>query len=171
MLVKKLDLPSNSRTTLLRCFISNQAGMAVIEMIPMLLVTVLFFGFSLGFFGIIHSGVLNSVGARNYTFETFMNKSNLIYFRTITDTKYDTVGARIHGIRSERGQGLEWQATSRPILPFGTIAQVEEQSSVELHNQQVFQVQDGRRYTDEGVSSVWIQSVYGICLWSSCEPK
>lgn len=171
MLDRKSPFSTLTSRRRVKPLLRNQRGMAVIEMIPMLLIIVLFFGFSLGFFGIIHSGILNSVGARNYALDTFMNRPNLVYFRTTTSTRYDTVGARIHGIRSERGQGLNWQATSRPILPFGTIAQVEEQSSLELHNQQVFQVQDGRRYTDEGVSSVWIQSVYGICLWSSCEPK
>ena len=152
-------------------YLLDSQGMAAVEMIPMLIIVILFFSFSLGFFGIIQTGLLNSVGARNYALESFMNRAHLVYFRNSPDTRYNRVGARIHGIRSENSRNLDGNATSRPLMPFGTIAQIEEQSEARIHNQQVFQVQDGRRYTDEGVSSVWIQSVYGICLDSSCEPK
>ena len=151
--------------------LGNSQGMAAIEMIPMLIITILFFGFSLGFFGIIQSGILNSVGARNYAFESFMHRSHLVYFKIDPNTRYNRVGSRVHGIRSEKSRNLDWNATARPLLPFGTIAQIEEQSDLRVHRDKVFQVQDGRRYTDEGVSSVWIQTVYGICLRSSCEPN
>lgn len=53
-----------------RSSINNEKGMAVLEMIPILVVFVLFINFSLGFFGAIHSGILNSIASRNYAFET-----------------------------------------------------------------------------------------------------
>ncbi len=150
--------------------LKNEKGMAVIEMIPMLLIIVLFFSFTLGFFGAIQSGILNSIGARNYTLDTFQNKSNLVYFRSDTETFYQTIGARAHGVRSERKTGDLWHATDRAINPFETIGQIEEQGSQIIHNQDVFRVQDGVRYTDEGVSHIWLKQIYGICLWSTCEP-
>lgn len=153
--------------------LKNQRGMAVIEMIPMLIITTMFFSFVLGFFGAIHSGILGSMASRNYAFETFNNRVNLTYFREKNaDTSYQGVGARVHGVRSEIGSAQLWQATSRKINFASTIGQVEEgQGTRETHNQEIMAVQDRTRYTEQGVSEIWIQQTYGICLWSTCEPK
>ena len=51
--------------------LKNDHGMAVLEMIPIMIIVVLLLSFSFGFFGLIHTGILNSIGARNYAFETF----------------------------------------------------------------------------------------------------
>ncbi len=57
--------------------------MATIEMLPMMFIFIFLFSYTLGAFGIIHTGIKNSISARAYAFETFRNRSNLVYFRDI----------------------------------------------------------------------------------------
>ena len=172
----------------------NQKGLSSVEMIPILLLFALMFNFSLGFFGVIHSGILNSIAARNYTFETFRNRPVLTYLRDIPrnagtslgadeqESRYTKVNYRFHGIISE-GHGSnseDWIVTRRPIkftevnsgvLPVGVASD---------HTQLVRQISDPGKVStvftgktpDEGrsgVSPVWVQTLYGICLSSACK--
>ena len=69
--------------------LSNQKGMAVFEIVPLLVLFVLLLNFVFGFFGIIHSGILNSIAARNYAFETFRNRTSLNYIRDESTSDLD----------------------------------------------------------------------------------
>lgn len=101
----------------------SEQGMAFLESIPVLIMLTLVFNFSLGFFGAIHSGILNSIASYNYTLETFRFKSNLIYFRPGGGTtNYAKALNRVHGTTqdgSEAQTGREdknkWPATQRGI--------------------------------------------------------
>ncbi len=77
--------------------LKNEKGMAMLEMIPILVVIVLFVNFSLGFWSHSH-GNFHSIAARNYVFETFRNRSNLTYFRSndasALSYHYDKLGMR-----------------------------------------------------------------------------
>lgn len=59
----------------------NNKGMAILEMIPIIVIVMLLLNFSIGFFGAIHTGILQSISARNYAFETFRHQPNLYYLR------------------------------------------------------------------------------------------
>ena len=59
--------------------LQNEKGMAALEIIPIVIIVVLLLSFSFGFFGVIHTGILNSMAARNYAFETFNHRSDLRY--------------------------------------------------------------------------------------------
>lgn len=167
----------------------NSSGMAVVEMIPILIIIVLLINFSLGFFGVIHTGILNSIAARNYTFETFRHRTNLNFFyrEGSSDTilsDYVKYGFRVHGIAAEsRPSGDEtWTATSRNIAfvrPFGgvdndgkelSIQQRGINSESDLHNNKVFTIRDSGSRTLIGAAPVWIRPAYGICIKSSCQP-
>ncbi|MEI7973386.1 MAG: hypothetical protein WCH11_03365 [Bdellovibrio sp.] len=162
----------------------NQRGTSAIEIVPILAVFVLILNFSLGFFGVIHSGILNSIAARNYAFETFRNRANLNYLRDREQNEaaastgyYNLSGIRYHVvIREGAGDSRSFLATRRPIKfterenvndPLGTSSE---------HNSQVAQVQEGRKVSNifgserSGVDPVWIKSVYGICLNAKCIP-
>lgn len=162
----------------------DQRGTSAIEIVPILAVFILLLNFGLGFFGVIHSGILNSIAARNYAFETFRNRTNLNYLRDLDQTEegastgyYNLAGIRYHTVIQEgSGDRNAFRATRRPIKfteregasdPLGTSAE---------HNSQVAQVQEGRKVSDifgsdrSGVDPVWIKSVYGICLNSKCVP-
>lgn len=105
-------------------FKKSEKGMAVLEAIPVLFMMVLVFNFSLGFFGAIHSGILNSIASYNYTLETFRFRSNLIYFRPGGDTtNYLKSHSRVHGTVQDgtaasadnKIEDKKWPATLRGI--------------------------------------------------------
>lgn len=96
--------------------------MAIVEAIPVLFMVVLIFNFSLGFFGAIHSGILNSMASYNYTLETFRFKSNLMYFRPgDRATHYKLAQNRVHGTIQDGTEDVgkeedgKWPATLRAI--------------------------------------------------------
>lgn len=157
---------------MLRSQLRNQKGMAVFEIIPILIIIVLLFNFSLGFFGAIHTGILNSMAARNYAFETFRHRSNLTYLRTgvaaSDNVNYDKTGLRLHATVSDKnkGESLRFIATGRPI---DFLAQQAATGSKEIHNTQIYSVKDGKRFTDNsGVNPLWVRPQYGICLNVKC---
>ncbi len=101
---------------------SSEKGMAIIEAIPVLFMVVLIFNFSLGFFGVVHSGILNSIGSYNYALETFRFKSNLVYFRPgALATNYVKSQNRVHGITQDGTEDVgkeaegKWPVTLRGI--------------------------------------------------------
>lgn len=153
--------------------IKNEKGMAVFEMIPIIVVIVLFVNFSIGFFGAIHTGILNSIAARNYAFETFRNRSNLVYFRNVAGARqvnYADVQFRTHAVASEKKSGTDnWYATTRVIdfMNFQKRAADQVGTSAGEHNKSVRELKDSRNET-VGVNPIWIRSVYGMCLTALC---
>ena len=88
--------------------IKNQRGMAIIELIPTMIIILLLFNFSLGFFGAIHTGILNSMAARNYAYETFRHRSNLNYLRDSSgEVSYTKEGFRLHATTSDNAKGVK----------------------------------------------------------------
>lgn len=120
-----------------KTFLKNQSGMAALEMIPIFIIIALLLNFALGFFGVVHTGILNSIAARNYAFETFNHKTDLRYFaREEAQSKTDIANYmhpnsnyqfRLHGIASDlRPSGQAgWVATARPIAFIGTFGGVD----------------------------------------------
>lgn len=155
-----------------RSSINNEKGMAVLEMIPILVVFVLFINFSLGFFGAIHSGILNSIASRNYAFETFRNRSNLVYFRNVPGDliHYSKENYRFHGTTKENEAANGWNATARTIDFFGFERRAADAVGTDgnTHNNKVRAIPEGRN-TTVGVNPIWIKTLYGICLNAKCE--
>jgi len=156
--------------------LKNSRGNAIIEIVPILAIFVLILNFSLGFFGLIHSGILNSIGARNYAFETFRNRPNLEYLRDVVGSDngftYAKSQIRFHAIKTE-GQSVDpskFQASRRPIQ-FSEIRGVAEEKIVP--NRTIFKnIMEGQRASetniDEGVNPAWVKVTYGICLQANC---
>lgn len=162
-----------------RTFKKTERGMAVIEMIPIMIVIVLLVNFSIGFFGIVHTGVLNSIAARNYIFETLKNRSNVEYHRN-NKLNYKSSGNRFSGIVSENASGSDnWVPTARRLSWvefFGGKSQSGESLNREpasgqasTHNQKILGLADsGVRNDSVEVYNVWIRTLYGICMDSKC---
>lgn len=150
--------------------------MAVMELIPIMIIIIMLSNFSLGFFGAIHTGILNSMAARNYAFETFRHRSNLVYLRegvpVEDNVNFATQNIRFHAIVSDKTKGdkSHFIATGRPI---DFLAQLDATGSKDLHNKQIYTILDGKRFTDSngGVTPIWVRPQYGICLNSKCGPK
>lgn len=162
--------------------VKNQKGTSTIEVVPILAVFVLILNYGLGFFGVLHSGILNSIASRNYAFETFRNRANLNYLRDVGASLenvergyYNRVGFRYHVIVSESSPNPDRFIASKRSIKFTEISGVSDPlgGSVE-HNQQVSQIAEGRRVSEVfgsdrgGVDPVWIKSAYGICLNGKC---
>lgn len=149
----------------------------MIEIVPILMIFILIVNFSLGFFGLIHSAILNSIGARNYAFETFRNRSSLIYLRdsigSQSDFTYTKSQQRFHVIKNETTPVApdKFYATRRPI-EFSEIRAVANVKGNPQEHEKGKRISEGQRATaaglDEGVNPVWIRSTYGMCLVAAC---
>jgi hypothetical protein len=158
--------------------IKNERGMATIEAIPLILVFMLLLTYELGMFGVIHTGIMNSISSRAYAFETFRGRTNLTYFRDTAGselTQFRTTGNRTHAVASERRTASDTQmgiATERPYRVGGPAPEEMGRTNVSIHNEKVFDqtlVGPQKRNGSVEVSPVWIQVQYGICLNAKCE--
>ena len=138
--------------------------------------SILLVNFALGFFGLIHSGILSSIAARNYAFETFRNRSDLHYLRDIANTEidftYSRAELRYHAIRSETSRSNADFEASRSPIRFSEIRGVAEESGSGEHGIKVKGITEGQRASekgiDEGVNPAWVRTAYGICLNANC---
>ena len=156
--------------------INNEKGLAAFEIIPILLIIVMFLNFSIGFFGAIHTGILNSIASRNYAFETFRNRSDLTYFRD-NQIEFSKFQSRVHGTISEKRMGsgsgnVDWAATSRLIdfMNFSNRAAEEIGNTKGEHTKTRDLPADGRisESVHLGVNPIWVKTTYGICLNATC---
>jgi hypothetical protein len=157
----------------------NQRGQALIEIVPILVLFVLLLNFALGFFGVIHTGILNSIAARNYTFETFRNRADLSYFReeqpgSNSIPTFAKFGRRWHGI-VENSTNFQWVAVQRALRFTEARGPASEGNTATFHNTKVWSLQDGKKVSDQGMDEpgegsnpVWLKNLYGICLRASC---
>lgn len=152
------------------------------ETIPLLVIFIILLAYSFGSFGIIHTGILNSIAARTYAFETFRGRANVTYFRdnvrgaaAPVTLHFARKGNRIHGIRQEIRPGdpaanaEEFRATERPLrVGLGGIPTDASRSTASIHNERVFTDVNEQIQTQIGVSPAWVMTQYGLCLNAQC---
>lgn len=165
----------------------SEKGMALIEAIPALFMLIVVFNFTLGFFGAIHSGILNSIASYNYTIETFRFRSNLMYFRPGSSLdNYKNSMVRVHGVVSDGVQAREtrrsrWPATARPIALKPSVTGLGadvlgdpdhsyrgRSTSTNVwwyadENNEVNSLDEAPKNTE-----IWVKTIYGICLNADC---
>jgi hypothetical protein len=161
---------------MLRKILRNQKGMAAIEMIPMMIITAIIINFSFGFFGAIHSGILQSIAARNYAFEIIRHRANANYFRDkgTAIASYRKMGNRLHTVVRENPPGdYKFVSTRRPIQYLGgRYVNIEDKGTSQDHTTEVYNVKPGEQYSDkDGVTDIWVKPMYGLCLSSECKPQ
>lgn len=151
----------------------DQRGMAVIEMIPILVIFMVLLNFTIGFFGAIHTGILGSIAARNYAFDTFRNRTNLYYFRDTPEAEPDIAFHkqlnRIH--RSVSENNSQSQIFTAAVRSIDYLSETEVSgASPTNHNTAIMQLADGKRFSGkaEGVNPIWIRPSYGICINTNC---
>ena len=132
------------------------------------------FSYTLGAFGIIHTGIMHSISARAYAFETFRNRTSLIYFRDLPGAErrhFRIHGNRFHGIMTENTKGNQFRATERAIRMGIGVDPDGSRNDAAIHNEKVHgseQLGDGQRNESIEVSPAWIVIAYGICMRVSC---
>jgi hypothetical protein len=154
-----------------RNILKNEDGTATVETIPLMFIFVALLSYVVGVFGVVHTGILNSIAARTYAFETFRNRANVTYFRDNVAgplEHFQKIGDRIHAINSEKGNGeLTFFATERPIrMGMGSLNVVGRDEAV--HMEKVPLIAPGRRNNNVEVSPVWVITQYGICINVQC---
>lgn len=145
--------------------LSNQSGLASLESIALLIIFSVLIGYGIGFFGVVHTGILNSIAARTYTFETLDNRVDVTYFRsnrfsTSSNRRefYSKYGFRAHGIASENMDPYtdpSWEVTERSI-------------SIGRPNTRATRSTSSFSNGVREANPVWIKTIYGICLTASC---
>lgn len=156
--------------------LSRESGLATLEVIPLIFVFVFLMAYTLGAFGVIHTGIKQSISARAYAFETFRGRSNLVYFRDTSwgdFLQYKDFGNRVHGILSDAGDRGDdsFNATERPIRIGIELPADGSRNQPQVHNQKVHDsanIAAGKRNTKVEVSPVWVMVQYGICLNVKC---
>lgn len=153
--------------------LQSQKGNALLETLPILVIFTLLIAYSLGFFGVVHTGILNSIAARTYAFETFRNRTELKMFRDTVapgevHTEHWTLGNRMHAITSEKNAdgslGDGQFASSRPLAIGRKVASSDAKQSD--HNVGIYNLDARNRKVN--VSPAWIMTGYGICLNADC---
>jgi hypothetical protein len=147
----------------------NEKGMAIIEVIPLIVIFLMFLSFGMGMWGAIHTATLHSIGARAYAFETFRQRTNLYYFREdrsgMTQPYWLGIkGFRYHAIQNEDNKPGTFVATTRNIA-MGTIEPTTAGTTT-IHNQDIFSLQTRNQKTE--TTPMWVMVGYGLCLNADC---
>ncbi|MCX7977816.1 MAG: hypothetical protein N2578_02310 [Bdellovibrionaceae bacterium] len=153
----------------------NRHGMAIFEVVPIMIVMALLINYSFGVFGVIQTGIHNNISARNYTFETFSNRTDLTVFRNIgirENHHYADIGMRAHTINSENapGRGLELMATERN-LTLGSIGAPDSIPRTPNSIGEINTIRPGQKNENVKAAPVWVRTAYGICLNAKCERR
>lgn len=155
--------------------ITNERGMATLEVLPLLVIFLYLFAYTLGAFGFVHTSIKYSIAARAYAFETFRNRTNLTYFRDkpgSAKSHYRGIGNRFHGIQAiGSNTGDTFRATSRAIRMGIPMAPLPSDNDPEIHNQKVHtagELGNGQRNQQVEVNPGWVMVVYGICINKAC---
>ncbi len=147
---------------------NNEKGVAIIETMVMSFVFIMLFGFSIGFFGVVQTGIVNAISARAYAFETFRHRSSLYYFRDTGEASghYYNNNVRLHAVTSEKKNSDKLFATDRSIS--ASKIDSPDITNRTLMDDKISGIAHGNRNQDVLVSPIWIKTMYGICLNSSC---
>lgn len=149
--------------------LNNEKGLAILETVPLIVIFVMLLSFGMGFFGIVHTATLHSIGARAYAFETFRGRTNLTYYREDgsgldTPFNFTNKGWRYHAVQHESDPRSRFVATARPISIGNN--QPAGDPSVESHNVNIYQLPT--RNQKISVNPAWVMVGYGICLTAVC---
>lgn len=158
--------------------LNNEKGQAMIESIPLISIFILLMLYALGLFGVIHSGILFSIGARAYAFETFRNRTNTNVFRYSGNAKsnpresfhHGPIGFRYHFISEYVPGSLPISATARPIV-VGLTREPKSAgaSGKAVHNRNAFEdIEKGVRNQSVEVHPAWLMIGYGLCMNATC---
>lgn len=152
--------------------LNNDRGLAVLESVIILFIFLVLTKYTLGFFGVTHTAILQSIASRNYTFEIFRHRSHLWFFRDnkvlTPNLNYHNYENRIHGTNNEiavRGDKQQYP-TERRVAMFTDDEPVGRTSSE--HASSSTDVRDGERNTNVSLDPVWVKVQYGICLTEQC---
>ena len=170
----------------------GQKGVAIFEMLFLILVFVILFGLTLGFWGAIHTATLQSIAARHYSFEIINNRTHFEYHRdwnlfssppspghmlgttppNLKGRYHGDLGMRLFYISGVENMPKRPTVTTRGLNFFKEIdrdtAASLKGTTIEVHekgtafHKNIFNQKQG------SVNPLWLMTGYGICLEHSC---
>lgn len=179
--------------------IRSNSGSALIETMPLIITLLILLRVSFGFWGAVHSGILNSIAAYNHALTTYAFRADLTYLRpglidensTITAgarKSFDRAKSRYHGVIDENkpaNDSTTWFATPRTIgldryitTAAGTPTKLmtdecpgctEVGMTDALHRKNSELYAQTSDQNKKWTQFVWIKTVYGMCLNVKCE--
>ena len=172
---------SGSKDQSKKRFSEDESGMAVLETVPLLVVFIVLMTYAMGYWGAIHGGILNSMAARTYAFETMRNRSNLTMFRETSNKEtFYKQNFRFHAVNgfdygNVKVSAEEFYASRYPISfdNFQVDEDLTTQRKVDLHRQitsvEEQRITRGRVKPEQRVNPIWVKIGYGYCLNIQCE--
>ena len=175
--------------------LKNKKGLAVLEVLVLTWVMFILLGATLGSWGLVHTGILNSIAARNYSFFSFNNRADLAYLRDFVIREndyvlpfyYEPFGSRFAVIVSEKldptPSRQKITATLRKVdfMKGRSLTRDDDDDSGKIleasgHKQiSKWARGDGNFFNGEGGKATkkaapvaWIMVGYGICLTEKC---
>ena len=172
---------------------NNQRGIAILEILPVIVMFIAFFSLLFGFWGAIHSGTLQSIAARHYSFEVINLRTHIEIHRDYTTTTPQSIGRKdLYNRQSYRSfavvhsQGRpdpELVARTRGI---GFFSDINRENSQEPEGN--FQAAPGSSSAPNYIGTrfeqalphselhpprnpLWIMTGYGICLQAQCSDE
>ena len=175
--------------------LKNNKGIALFEILPLLVVFVTLVGLTVGLWGAVHSGVLQSIAARHYAFEVINNRSHFEYHRdfeppvisnssvmygnsefSAKNDYYGGVGSRLFIIKADTDSSAEeLYVTHRGINFFEELKRgysenprgiIPAQESTLDSSFHRISMQDDSDV--QPVNPLWLMIGYGICLDCPC---
>ena len=166
--------------------IKDRKGMAMLEAMPIMWVMFVLMGATLGSWGIVHTAVLNSIAARNYTFFLFNNRSDLSYLRDFGQDNYSSLmntlvnryyredensgyGKRFSYIASEKATASRNLTATLRRADFRKLTYADRSQFLgePEHSKIKDKIPDDRNESKK-VGPAWIMVGYGICLSAKC---
>ena len=172
-------------------------GIAMVEILPLLVVFITFFGLAIGFWGAMHSGILQSIAARHYAFEVINNRTHIEYHRD-WDAESDpgignmfgasSASEEYHGLMGMRLFAVVTKQTSDPdpIVenrglnffndidrkfdepPGGILSSPQTDSSNKYSSRAGFLEEPELFIQTPTINPIWLINGYGICLNCCC---
>ncbi|MEC9283477.1 MAG: hypothetical protein VX642_12240 [Bdellovibrionota bacterium] len=156
----------------------NEDGFATIEALTMVFIMVGLMSFTIGSFGVVHTGIVNSIASKTYLWEMMEMRADVSYHRS--NPGYDAAnwnesmrrkpGFRYGGIASERNSGSDnprFNATARNI-DFRIAKDNSGRSSDSASKHSQTRNLNLNERASISVDDVWVKTTYGICLNASC---
>ncbi len=158
--------------------LSNNKGMAIVETVPLLVVFIVLMTYAMGLWGSVHAGILTSIAARSYAFETMRNRSALYHFReTNSGDNYAKSNFRFHSVKSSAEEARDQNDFIAEKLPISFAKFSLNSESANQYNSKNHHA--GITHPDRNLSSaldakrvspIWIMVGYGYCLTLECRP-
>jgi hypothetical protein len=146
---------------------NSESGFALMESVVFMMAFVVLAAYTIDFFSIIHTGIVNSTAARTYLFETLQHRTNIRFMRQANEGEvqgasandFQSKGFRFHATADEDQADTDDRGTHAPgrLLSLAGGKDVKpNMSNTNLDAQ------------SNQTTNINIKAGYGICLNSGC---